>query len=244
MLDNEEETIYNLIPKPPPVIVKEPLHKSKFAGSTTFDTVKRRGHGTMGQPNDVIKAEMAPNRFLKKGSRCKNLPPKTRSPPHGQETLQKPPVPRQAEIPKNKPTQKKNLILENWRNAPKTKKLHPEKPQTWYTDKEDFGKTPKYLSRVEKEFKSENAYWDEVRESMLPEDTETRCRLLSEEERLEILEGLNANLADLKKRYASMSFGQDHLSFRKRKESMENDMAQIEADIKTFSRANVYITET
>ena len=95
-----------------------------------------------------------------------------------------------------------------------------------------------------KEFKSENAYWDEVRESMLPEDTETRCRLLSEEERLEILEGLNANLADLKKRYASMSFGQDHLSFRKRKESMEADMAQIEADIKTFSRANVYITET
>ena len=244
MIDDEEETIYNLIPKPPPVVVKEALHVSSFSGSKAFDTVKKRGHGTMGETTEMIKKQMSPNRYLKKGSRCKNLPPRERTITKGQEGLAKPPVPRQSEIPKNKPQPKKNLILENWKNAPKTKKLHPETPQTWYTDKQDFGKTPKYLARVEKEFKSENAYWDEVRESMLPEDTETRCRLLSEDERQEILAGLNANLADIKKRYAAMSFGQDHLSFRKRKEQMENDMAQIEADIKTFSRQNVYITET
>ncbi|OHT13269.1 enkurin [Tritrichomonas foetus] len=243
MFDDEEETIYNLIPKPPPVIVKEPLHKSKYANSSHFETVKKRAHGTMGEPNDVMRKDPKVD-YLKKGSRCRNLGPKERTMPHGQETLNKPPVPRQKEIPKQKPHPKKNLILENWKKAPTTKKLHPEKPVTWYTDKKDFGKVPKYLERVKDEYQGENAYWDEIREAMLPEDSETRCRLLTEEERLEILEGLNANLNDLKRRYGSLSFGMDHLSFRKKKENMEAEMAQIEADIKTFSRQNVYITES
>ena len=78
---------------------------------------------------------------------------------------------------------------------------------------------------------------------MMPEDTETRCRLLSEEERLEILSGLQSNLADVKRRYAALSFGQDNLSFRRKKEEMETQMAQLETDIATFERQNVYITE-
>ncbi|OHT07436.1 enkurin [Tritrichomonas foetus] len=237
----EEESIYSLIPKPPPVIIKDPLHVSKFSGSTAFETAKKRGHGTMGEPADVIHKD--PKKFLKKHSVCKDLPPKQRTMPHGQETLNKPPVPRQNEIPKAAQHQKKNLILDNWKSAPKTKKLHPDKPQTWYTDKKDFGKVPKYLGRVQEEFEAEATYWDNVRESSMPEDTETRCRLLTEDEKETILEGLNENLADIKKRYSAMSFGQDHMSFRKRKEEMESQMAQIEEDIKTFSRQNVYITE-
>lgn len=244
MFDDEVETIYNLIPKPPPVIIKEPLHVSRFAGSTAFETAKKRAHGTMGETKDMIQAQKAPSKYLKKHERCKDLPPKERTLPHGQETLNKPPVPRQKEIPKIQNSPKKNFVVENWKRAPKTKKLHPEATQTWYTEKNDFAKVPKYLTRVKDEFQNENAYWDEVRESMMPDDTETRCRLLTEEERHEILEGLEANLADLKKRYAALSFGQDHLSFRKKKEGMEADMAQLENDIKTFSRSNVFVTES
>jgi hypothetical protein len=139
---------------------------------------------------------------------------------------------------------KPDFILENWKTAPKTKKLHPEVTPTWYTDKVDFGETPTYLTRVKKESQNEAAYWDAVRERLVPEDAEVRCRLLSDDERLKILEGLQANLADIKKRYGAMSFGQDHLSFRKRKEGMEAQMAQLEADITTFQRQNVYVTET
>ena len=195
----------------------------------------------MGEPNDVMRKD--PKDFLRKGSRCHNLPPKKRVLPHGQETLKKPPVPRRSEIPKEEPREAKDFILENWKQAPKTKKLHPEKQQTWYTDKPDYGKTPAYLDRVKRETANETAYWDEVRESMMPEDAETRCRLLTEEERQEILEGLNANLTDLKRRYGALSFGMDHLSFRQRKVRMEREMEQLENDIKTFSRQNVYITE-
>lgn len=241
MYEDEEETIYALIPKPPPKIVKEPLHVSRFAGSKAFETVQKRGHGTMGEPLDKIRKD--PHQPLKKGERCKNLPPKQRTLPHGNETLQKPPVPRQSEIPKSKQAPKRDFIKENYKAAPKTKKLHPEVEPTKYTAKKDYGKVPKYLSRVKAEAEGEAAYWDEIRESMMPEDTETRCRLLTEEERLSILEGLEANLADIKKRYGAMSFGQDHMSFRKRKEDMEAEMAQLEADINTFSRQNVYITE-
>jgi hypothetical protein len=242
MLDDEPETIYNLIPQPPPVIVKAPLHVSHFAGSTTFDTVRKRGHGTMGEPADSIRRE--PKHFLRKRDRCRDLPPHGHVAPHGQATLSRPPVPRQSDIPSQVLPDKPNFILRNWRDAPHTKQLHPQPAETWYTDKPDFGRTPNYLRRVQREAQSEAAYWDGVREQLLPEDSETRCRLLSEEERLKILEGLQANLADIKRRYGALSFGQDHMSFRKRKEGMEAQMAQLEADIVTVSRANVYITET
>ena len=244
MFDDEPESIYNLIPKPPPVVVKQPLHVSKYAGSHQFETVKKRDHGTMGQTKDQLKKEYSPQNYLKKHSRAVDLPPKDRSAPKPKGNISKPPVPRKDEIPKMQGTQKKNYIVENWKQAPKTKKLHPEKEQTWYTDKKDFGKRPKYLDRVIDEYQAENQFWDEVRESMAPEDTETRCRLLSEEERLNILEGLKANMADIKRRYAALSFGQDNLSFRQKKEGMEAEMAQLEKDITTFSRANVYVTES
>ena len=244
MFEDEPESIYNLIPKPPPVVVKEPLHVSRFAGSTEFETVKKRQHGTMGETKEQLKQEYSPKNYLKKHSRAVD-PPKPRIiPTQKNGSPSKPPVPRKEDIPPPRKSVKKNYILENWKAAPKTKQLHPEKPQTWYTDKKDFGKRPKYLDRVIEEYQAENQYWDEVRESMAPEDTETRCRLLSEEERLKILEGLQANMADIKRRYTALSFGQDNLSFRQKKEGMEAEMAQLEKDIETFSRANVYITET
>jgi hypothetical protein len=242
LLEDEVETIYNLIPKPPPVIIKEPLHVSRFAGSTTFDTVKKRSHGTMGEPLDVIRKD--PKDYLKKRSLRPDLPPQQRTLPHGQATLNRPAVPRQAELDPLVLAEKPDFILENWRNAPRTRNLHPTPVKTWYTDKPDFAKTPKYLSRVTSESRRESAFWDGVRVEMMPEDTETRCRLLSDDERIKILTGLQANLADIKRRYAAMSFGQDHLSFRKRKEGMEAQMQQLESDISTFSRANVYVTET
>ncbi|EAY02220.1 enkurin, putative [Trichomonas vaginalis G3] len=242
MID-EEECIYNLIPKPPPEIIKEPLHKSKFQDQKQFMTAKKLSHATMGPHPDKIR--QSPKDFLRKGERIskKELPPKTRVVPKGNEGLNNPPVPKAKDIPKLKEHLKKNYILENWKQAPKTKKLHPEKQETWYTDKPDYGQVPAYMDRVKQEAADEAEYWDNVRESMVPEDTETRCRLLSEEERIEILNGLYANLAENKKRYASLSFGQDNLSFRRKKEEMEREAAQLEADIKTFERPNVYITE-
>jgi hypothetical protein len=112
-----------------------------------------------------------------------------------------------------------------------------------YSEKRDYGKTPKYLKRVKEEAQSEAAYWDEVRESMMPRDTGPRCRMLSDEERMDILTGLHANLADTRKRYAALPLGQDNLSFRKRKEALEAQMAQLEEDIAAMSRRNVYVTE-
>jgi hypothetical protein len=242
LLDDEVETIYNLIPKPPPVIIKEALHVSRFHGSTAFDTVKKRSHGTMGEPADVMYKD--PKDYLHKKSRCLDAPPIDRVAPHGQETLTRPPVPRQAELVRSSLPAKPNFLLENWKSAPKTRQLHPEPRQTWYTDKPDFGATPRYLQRVKTESQNEAAYWDEVRERLVPEDAETRCRQLNEEERLKILQGLQANLADVKRRYGALSFGQDHLSYRKRKEGMEAQMAQLENDIGTFTRQNVYVTES
>ena len=132
---------------------------------------------------------------------------------------------------------------ERTQDAPKTKKLHPEKPETFYVDKPDYGQVPRYLDRVKDEYQAEAEYWDEVREAMQPEDHETRCRLLSEEERVRILEGLQANLAENKRKYATLSWGQDNLTFRRKKQQMEEEAAQLEAESQLFERQTVYITE-
>lgn len=243
MYGEDVETIYNLIPKPPPVVERQPLHVSSFkeAAERSMNSVKKYPHRSMGEPKERLYKD--PSEYLKKRSRRDDLPPRPRTRPHGNETLMKPPVPTQKEIPKTPSKQRRNFILENWKQAPLTKKLHPEKPVRWYTDKPDYGMTPEYIEKVKQEYRNEGQYWDDIRDSMEPEDTEVRCRLLTEEEKQKILDGLNANLAENKKRYAALSFGQDHLSFRRRKERMENEAAQLEADIKTFSRQNVYITE-
>jgi hypothetical protein len=162
---------------------------------------------------------------------------------HGNATLLKPPVP-PPQVSRSADAPHRDFLLENWRNAPKTRRLHSDRAQTFYTEKKEYGKVPRYLNRIRQESAAESAYWQRFRESMMPEDTETRCRLLTEGERLEILHGLQANLADIKRRYGALSFGQDHISFRKRKEKMEADMAQLEVGIATFSRQNVYLTET
>jgi hypothetical protein len=74
---------------------------------------------------------------------------------------------------------------------------------------------------VEMEVGNEAAYWDEARETMMPRDNEPRRRLLSEDERMDILGEVQANLADVRKRYAALPLGQDNLSFRKTKAEME-----------------------
>nr|AGM32439.1 loc402794 protein [Coptotermes formosanus] len=236
------ETIYNLIQPPPPVQTHNNLHVSNFAKrSVQFNTVKRYAHRTFGEPLDKIRKD--PKDPLKAHERTPDLPPRPRTTSHGNETLNKPPVPIREEIPPIVDAPERNFIRENIKEAPETTVLKPEKKKTWYTEKSEYGQTPRYLDNVKREFMAETAYWDGVRESLLPEDNETRCRLLTEEERLKILEGLKMNLTENKKKYGSLSFGQDHMSFRKRKEGMENEAKQLEEDIKLFSRQNVYITE-
>jgi hypothetical protein len=202
--------------------------------------MKKHGHATFGEPKEAIAKDS--KEFLKKRSRRKDLPPRPRAGIQVNPPLEKPPVPRQREIPASPQHVQKDLLTDNWKSASKTKVLHQDKPQTWYMEKPDFGKSPRYLKKVTEEAHNEAPYWDQVRESMMPEDTETRCRLLSQEERAKILDGLQLNLADNKKRYAALSFGQDHMSFRKRKEGMEQQAAQLEADMATMSRQNVYVT--
>ena len=236
-MEKYEENLYELNPRPPPTIRKEPLYVSKYSEnmenqsprreknlnrqrqsynfrsilSPEYDefTVKHQRHATMGQTKEQM--WKSPKDFLKKGSRC-GCPendtcdsPRKDSCRRSQSTrrstrgsnLEKPPVPSRV-VSKTPTKSSRNFIYENWKNAPKTKQLHPEQPERYYTDKQNFGKVPKYLSRVKKEYQAEGAYWQEMRESLMPHDTEMRCRLLSDDERLGILNGLHKNYSELK----------------------------------------------
>lgn len=222
MLD-EEETIYNLVPKPPPVIERPPKYVSPYANTTssTIKVVQRKGHATMGETPEKLKAGLS--HWMKAHEREPKIPK----------------MPNKAPPRERSPPIKDNPNPARKRQQPVQRRKHKE----WQPTKDKLGKHPAYLDRVQKESIEETAYWDDLRERMLPEDTETRCRVLPEDERLAILEGLRENLADNKRRYAALSFGQDNLSFRRKKEELEREAAQLEADIKVFERQHVYVTE-
>ena len=236
---DDEETIYGLIPKPPPKTAKGPLYRSKFRHTYNFESVPTAAHATMGEPLDFFRR--TPDKFLRKGSRCPNISHDF-EPVHEPRPLVKPPVP-SARVGRTAPRRQRNFILENWKSAPLTRKLHPERPEIDWTKRKGFGKVPKYLNRVRQEAMDEQAYWDQERERLQPQDREPRCRLLSDEERIKVLTGLQQNLDSMKQFYNSMPFGHDNLSFIRKKTELEAQMSQLERDIATFSKKNIYVTE-
>ena len=239
---DEEETIYGLIPKPPPKTAKAPLHRSRFRHTYNFESVPTAAHATMGEPLDFFRR--TPDKFLRKGSRCPNISRDLHQSesPREPRTLVKPLV-HSAKVRRSAPRPSRNFILENWKSAPLTRKLHPDRPEVDWTKRPGFGKVPKYLNRVRQEAMDERAYWDQERERLQPRDNEPRCRLLSEEERVKVLTGLTSNYEEIKQFYNSMPFGHDNLSFIRRRTELEAQMSQLEKDIDTFSKKNIYIAE-
>eukprot|EP00002_Diphylleia_rotans_P026744 TRINITY_DN534_c1_g1_i3.p2 TRINITY_DN534_c1_g1~~TRINITY_DN534_c1_g1_i3.p2 ORF type:complete len:146 (-),score=37.18 TRINITY_DN534_c1_g1_i3:550-987(-) len=111
-----------------------------------------------------------------------------------------------------------------------------------YTHKEDYGRPPKYLTRVKKEIEREYEYIREMngtdkQKSALPDG----MRVLTEEERLSMIEGLKANWDKLNTEYQRLSFTVDTPSKKERKERYEAQLHEIERDIAMLSKKYVYV---
>ena len=81
--------------------------------------------------------------------------------------------------------------------------------------KPDYGKVPAYLEKVKEEVKREYEHMEQQMQAseFAPHDG---LRMLSEYERLEILNGLKAKWAALNKQYQTMSFTIDTINKRVR----------------------------
>ena len=135
---------------------------------------------------------------------------------------------------------KKNFIAANAAEnilAPAVKK--PLDGQADFLHKPDYGQVPAYLDRVKSEIADEYRYIQELQQENA--EIQNGMRLLAEEERLQILDGLKQKWSQLNTQYQTMSFTVDTIAKRRRKEQYERELAELERDIERMSKQFVYV---
>merc|ERR1712046_317090 len=239
-MGGQEKSIYCLIPpviEPPP---KPPLYRSKYPGSVPAN---KKSSATMG-PLKVPAPE--PNKFLKAYTREDNKLPEPRKFEYTDSKNRKGKVPTREEKPVMGLVTSKNFItcnaVENILAVPKKTDVR----QVSYMNKKGYGKVPAYLEKVKGEIQDEYNYIMQMQEAAVEEmGDETgeggRTRMLSENERLEMLNGLKTNWARINKAYQTLSFTLDTPAKKQRKEEFEAQLEQIERDIERLSKRNVFI---
>jgi hypothetical protein len=108
-----------------------------------------------------------------------------------------------------------------------------------YVRKTNYGKKPSYLVRGDKlagEARQEYEEW--VREQR----NQNAMKVISDQERLTIIQGLKKNWEELHHQYQGLSVVTDTAPKKNRKERMEAEMKQLERDIEMIEKHNeIYI---
>ena len=126
--------------------------------------------------------------------------------------------------------------------APKKKADEPQ-----YRNKEDYGKVPAYLSYVQDEIQQEKEYMRTLieKERQAEDANQPHVRMLSEEDRVELLSALKSKWADTNHKYQLMAHQTtlDTLGKIKRKEYYENELGQLEKAIEKMSKSHVLVSD-
>ncbi|XP_051872413.1 enkurin [Pristis pectinata] len=238
------ECIYNLLPRPeePPRRRLKYLSKQRKIVQDDWNS-KKSSHKTMGLP----KVEPpCPKRHLLKHSKEQKLPEREpyKVPVDGVKTS----------IPSEKPLMglqtKKNFVEAN---IAEVKMSVPKKPVPIYVDtrrgnknllepsgllptllhRKGYGKIPDYIiKRTEEEKKAQEEYDAYVKERI----RQGSMKLLSEEERNDVLMGLKQNWEELNCAFQGLSILIDTLSKQHHKEKLEAKMKKLEEDINLIER--------
>merc|ERR1712070_1298814 len=233
-----EESIYCLIPPviaPPP---KPPLYRSAYPGVTAAE---RRPAATMG-PLKVTPPN--PQNFLKSYTREDNKLPEPQKFEFTDAVDKKPAVPRRNERPVLGLVTSKNFItcnaVENILAVPKKADVR----QDSYMNKKGYGKVPAYLEKVKAEIQDEYNYIQQMQEAYEEEGEDgCRTRVLNNDERMEMIEGLKTNWDRINKAYQTLSFTLDTPAKKQRKEEFEAQLEQIERDIERLSKGSIFVEE-
>eukprot|EP00761_Pharyngomonas_kirbyi_P012332 gb/GECH01012359.1/.p1 GENE.gb/GECH01012359.1/~~gb/GECH01012359.1/.p1 ORF type:complete len:273 (+),score=98.71 gb/GECH01012359.1/:1-819(+) len=263
----QEESIYNLLEKPPEEERKPFQYKSQFppdtppTGSTLglknttvpgvgniggnqrkkdeLGTHKtKRSNATMGKEHSK---SIKPDSYLKKtNDKYSGSKSKTFQYPESQ---RKPPVPKRNEKPIMGLNSKKNFIstnaLDTILSVPRKKK---EEEFKW-TQKQDYGKVPQYLKNIQEEIQDEKDFIHKMQETQVNEE-KNRVKQLEENERQQLLDKLRSRHAKLLERYTRLSFIQSKLP---RQEAAENEtlkeLQELEKDIERLSKDVVFVYE-
>lgn len=186
-----------------------------------------------------------PHKYLKAYTREDNKLPEPRKFAYRDAAETKPGVPRREEKPVMGLVTSKNFItcnaVENILAVPKKTDVR----QVSYMNKKGYGKVPAYLEKVKGEIQDEYNYIMQMQEAAT-EDMEEgfgRTRMVSEPERIEMLNGLKTNWDRINKAYQTLSFTLDTPAKKQRKEEFEAQLEQLERDIERMSKRNVFVEE-
>ncbi|CAJ1354116.1 unnamed protein product [Effrenium voratum] len=222
---------------------------ANVAGDLEGKPVASRSHATWGKPRGAYAED--PAGYLKKCARSGGKVPtlaelKRQHPEALAPTELKPRTrlgpPRKEEKPVMNLVTAKNFIVANAVEvilaAPK--KL-PEGSRD-YLKKEDYGKTPKYLTHIKKDIDAEYQYIRALQQAREQEEAD-RMRPLSEEERNGLIEGLKTKWEQVNTAYQGGTHitKLDTMGKMKRKERHESELMQIEKDIEKLSKKNIII---
>ncbi|NXX41357.1 ENKUR protein, partial [Tricholaema leucomelas] len=222
--------------------------------STFRPSVKREAEKYKAQWKTMGPAKVAvpsPKNFLKKHSKEPKLPPRKK-----EEDSQKLPalsVPRRTDHPVMGVQSKKNFIHTNAVAAITTL---PKNPRPFYVDrrqgdkyllepsglvpkyikKKDYGVTPKYITKRNEEMKR-------TREKYEASIKERAMKRLSDEERMNILQGLKKNWEEVHSEFQRLPLVISSISKKLYKEKLEAQMRQLEHDIEVMEKHKaIYIS--
>lgn len=267
MPSNQDESIYNLIPRPVVVAQKQPRYDSKFKSDVRTEVKNTKSdHRTMGylkepvpKPDEFLKAHA--KEFTHQFPRPPLDPSFQQAPSNNfdqQHSTKKPPVPLHNDQPLLGLKSNKNFVSQNAVDTIMTVPRKPEKVVVdsrkgtkfnlepsgltpVYVKKSNFGTIPNYIV----EHKNESAKAKEEYDAYMNEYFKRGAlRTMSDDERNAILNGLKQNWDELHHRFQLLSVITDTVPKRLKKEKLENEMKLLEKDIDLLQRHQlIYIAD-
>lgn len=262
-----EESIYNLIPPDEVVRVKAPMYVSKYPSNLAptastfgrtvagqFKTTNMAGewkptpishnHEKLGATFGPKKSQRpAPSSFLKKNT--KPSIPEPTGPYQKHHNLAALPVSSMSSLPTITPTKQRNYVQQNALAAITQVPGNRREPEKRFVDKPGYGQSPGYLGEVKQQIEAEKEYvrraMDQEREQY--EMGQTHRRLLSEEERMELLENLKTKWEVVNKLYQAMTHQVvlDTIGKVRRKEDYEKQLEYLEKSVEKLSKKFVFV---
>lgn len=225
------------------IVANEYYHLLSKDNLVSSFSVPRKDHSTFGLPKGgylpTKNKENNPNQCKKTTTTClKTGETNCRS----TKNECKPPIPSKNELPIQGLSSNVNFIVNNQKYA---QTLKPPKKQSEqdFLKKKDFGTIPDYLDKVKNTIQNEKDFIKMLNESkqVKPETTME----ISSEEICKLREGLTCKYNEVNKKYQGLTHitKVNTIGFKRRKEDLEKELAQIERDLNMLQKDRIMVVK-
>jgi len=249
--NHQREHIADLVPVPKEIKEKPTIYKSIHTKAVrTEEKENRFDCKTMGK---IKTTPPNPKQPVTQGTgdKRRKILADSRKAPSNQVKNRKPAVPSVKQLPKY--AKKSSNVDKIHENAMRNINSVPKRPKHIYVDsvngnkneiensglvpkyvkKVDYGKLPDYISKRNAEVENAENLYDAYLKKHLDEQA---AKEISEEERLSLLSNLKKKWEQLNYKYQGLSVVTDTVPKKFRKEKLEEEMSDMQADIKFLER--------